>query len=228
MEDENNNREQNNRPDEYPTDNRMGKNSKWKKLSIPVLAILGVLMVGGGVWIWIDQGKYITTEKAAISAPLIQLTPKTPGILKMVFVQEGDGVRAHEPVARVGNEMITTEVSGTAIMVKQDIGAMYNPGQPVVTMIEPKELTVIARIEEDKGLKEIHAGQKVHFTVDAYGSQQFDGTVAEVASTSRSGDVVFNISDKREEQEYEIKISYDHTTNPPFQNGMSARVWIIK
>jgi len=222
MEDENNNLQENGQPSGKP-----GNTSKMKKMIVPGLIIL-LILIAGGIWYWIDQGKYITTEKATISAPFIQLTAKTPGILKMVFVHEGDSLRAHEPVARVGNEMIATEVPGTAITVKQDIGAMYNPGQPVVTMIEPKELAVIASIEEDKGLKDIHVGQKAYFTVDAYGSQKFDGTVEEIAGTSKAGDVVFNISDKREEQQYEIKISYDHNANPPFQNGMSARVWIIK
>ncbi len=210
------------------TDPKKSKGNNLRKFAVPAMIILGVVLIGGGIWYWLDQSQYIYTEDASISAPLIQLTPQTPGVLKAVLVREGDGLRAHEPVARVGNEMITTEVAGTAITVKHDIGAVYNPGQPVVTMIEPQAMRVVASIEEDKGLTDIHIGQKARFTVDAYGSRQFDGTVEEVSPTNKAGDVVFNISDKRQEQQYEIKIAYDRATTPPFQNGMSARVWIIK
>lgn len=200
----------------------------FKKIALPALGIISLIVIAAITWYLIDQSKYISTDAASISAPLIQLTPQTTGILKLVLVKEGDTLRAHQPVARVGTEMITTEVAGQAITVKQDIGAVYNPGQPVVTMIDPNQLRVVASVEEDKGLNDIQVGQSVNFTVDAYGSEQFHGTVDEIADTSKSGDVVFNISDKRQEQNYDIKIKYDRGTNPPFQNGMSAKVWIIK
>jgi len=204
------------------------KKRSFPKYVIPALIAFTLVAVAGGIWYWMDQGKYVYSEKASIQAPLIQLTPKNSGILMMVLIHEGDTLRAHQPVARIGSSLITTEVPGVAITVKQDIGAQYLQGQSVVTMIEPKELRVIASIEEDKGLSNIHVGQDVLFTVDAYGSQQFHGTVEEVRKTNRSGDVVFNISDKREEQEYDVKIKFDQSLYPQFRNGMSARVWIIK
>lgn len=200
----------------------------WRKYTAPVLVLFALVLAGGGLWFFIDQSKYVYTDNAAVSAPLIQLTPTAAGVLKSVLIQEGDTLRAHQPVARVGEQMITTQVAGTAITVKQDIGANYNAGQSVVTMIQPDQLQIIAHLEEDKGLNDVHVGQDALFTIDAYGSTQFHGKVEEVADTSDSGDIVFDISDKREEQNYQIKIDYDHAANPPFQNGMSAKVWIIK
>ena len=201
--------------------------NKFKKFTVPAIILL-VLIIAIGTWYLIDQNRYIYTDKASISAPLIQLAPTAPGELKLSLIHGGDTLSAHQPVARVGNEIISTEVAGTAIDVKQDIGTIYNPNQPVVTMIQPEELRVIANVEEDKGLKDIYVGQSVLFSVDAYGSQQFNGKVEEIASTDNSGDVVFNISDKRQEKQYQIKITYDQTSNPPFLNGMSAKVWFIK
>jgi multidrug resistance efflux pump len=192
--------------------------------------LVGLLVLGsaGGFWYWLDQQKYVYTDKASFVAPTINLTSTIPGVLKMAMVRDGDPVSAHQAVARVGDEMITSEIDGLVLKANRDIGAEYSPGQPVVTMIDPRELRVVARVEEDKGLKDVHAGQGAEFTVDAYGSQKFQGTVESVSNTSREGDVVFNISDKREEQEFEIKIAYDLEKSPPFQNGMSAKVWIIK
>jgi multidrug resistance efflux pump len=94
-------------------------------------------------------------------------------------------------------------------------------------MINPDELRVIGRIEEDKGLKDIFVGQRAFFTVDAFGGEEFSGEVESVSPTPHEGDVVFNISDKREEKEFDIKIRYDDS-HPEFLDGMSAKVWIYK
>ncbi len=192
------------------------------------LGILTVIALIVGGWYWIQQQKYIYTDKAEIAAPLIELAPTAPGILMRVSVNEGDLLNASESVARVGDEIVSTQVAGQAVVVKKDVGAAYQPGEPVVTMIEPKELKVVARIEEDKGLRNIQVGQDVSFTVDAFGSHKYHGTVESISPTKREGDVVFSISDKREEKEFDVKIDYDHQEYPELQNGMSARVWIIK
>jgi multidrug resistance efflux pump len=194
-------------------------------LSLVLLAVIGGVF---GVWYWSYESQFIYTDKADVEAPLIGLAPHAPGPLKRVLVEQGDVLPAYRAVARVGDEMLLTEVPGIAVIVKKDIGTIYGPSTPVVTMIQPKELHVVARIQEDKGLKDVHAEQRAIFTVDAFGSHEYEGTVESVSQTNRSGDVVFNISDKREEQEFEVKIRYDVDAYPELQNGMSARVWIVK
>jgi len=206
-----------------------------KKAGIPVqrklmagLIVFAILSAVGGFIYWLDASKYVYTDKAGISAPLIQLASQGPGILKYASVREGDRLSAYETVARVGDELIQTQVGGIAVTVQEDIGAAYRAGQAVVTMIQPQELRVVAQIEEDKGLKDIYVGQKVIFTVDAYGSQKFQGTIESISATSHQQDVVFNISDQREQNNFDVKIKYSVADNPDFQNGMSARVWIVK
>jgi multidrug resistance efflux pump len=202
------------------------KNSR--KMAIKIFILLMVLASVGGFFYWQEAQKYIYTDKASLSAPVINLTAHNPGILKDVMVRDGATIMAHQAVARVGEDMITSEIDGVILKANRDIGAAYQLGQPVVTMIDPREMRVVARVEEDKGLKDVSVGQHVRFTVDAYGSEEFQGTVESISQTSREGDVVFNISDKREEKEFEVKIAYDFNQNPSFQNGMSAKVWITK
>lgn len=192
------------------------------------LALLTVMAAAAGGWYLLEQSRYVYTDKAEVQAPLIQLAPSAPGQLKHVSISEGDSVEASQAVARVGDEILHTEVAGLVVTVQKDIGAVYTPAKPVVTMIDPHELRVVAQIEEDKGLRDIEEGQDAIFTVDAYGSRQFHGTVESVSATKRQGDVVFNISDKRESKQFDVKIAYDHTAYPELRNGMSARVWIVK
>lgn len=184
-------------------------------------------LLGGGIYV-ARQGRYVFTDDAEIQAPLIQLSASAPGTLKRVYVQEGDSVHASQTVAFVGGESVSAETDGLVVEAKGDIGALYQPGQPVVTMIREKDLRIVARVDEDKGLRDIYEGQKVEFTVDAFGGRVFRGTVETVVPTKNANDVVFSISDKRETKQFDVKIRYEEEDGVRFRNGMSARVWIIK
>jgi len=199
-----------------------------KRRIIIGLIILGAIALASGGMYWVRQQRYVFTDKAEVWAPLMKLAPHATGELKKIFVQEGDMVAANRAVARVGDEMLLAQERGIVVEAKKDLGTIYAPGTAVVTMVNPQELRVVARIKEDKGLKDVRVGQQVFFTVDAFGSKQFEGEVSTVSQTNREGDVVFNISDKRQEKEYDVTVRYDLVTSPELQNGMSARVWIVK
>ena len=165
-------------------------------------------------------------DQATITAPEIDLSPSQPGILQDVYVNEGDQVPANFTVAQVGNQLIQTQVAGIIISVPDQVGAQVNAGTPVVTMIDPTQLRVVGQVQENEGLNRITVGEPVTFTVDAFGSQKFSGVVDEVSPTSQQSQVVFNISDQREEQDFDVKARFDTTEYPQLKNGMSARMWI--
>ncbi len=201
------------------------------KKNVLMLIILGILAIGASIagvaFLRVNTSR-IYIEKSEIAAPTIDLAAQNPGVLQQVFVQEGDTVVANEQVARVGDELVKAQVAGTIIAVKNDIGKLFNKGEPVVTMIQPGELRVVGRLAEDKGLSDIRVGQRAIFTVDAFGSKQYEGVVDEISSTSRAGDVVFSISDKREMKEFNVKVRYDIAAYPELKNGMSAQIWVYK
>ncbi len=64
------------------------------------------------------------------------------------------------------------------------------------------------------------------FTVDAFGGQTFTGVIDEVAPTSNQSGIVFNISNQRQVQQFDVKARFDTTAYPQLRNGMSARMWI--
>jgi multidrug resistance efflux pump len=140
-------------------------------------------------------------------------------------------VRKDQILAKVGDQVLVAKTSGVITGVENTPGQLVNPSldpTPVITMIDPRELRVVGRVQEDKGLKDIAPGQHVMFTVDAYPSNQYQGIVETVAPSSSTGDIVFSISDKRQEQEFEVRVSYDVTAYPELKNGMSAKMWISK
>ncbi len=195
----------------------------WIRTAIVSLVMLGIAF--GSIY-WIVESKRVYVESASVKAPLINLSPSKPGILQEVYVHEGDVVNADTPVARVENEIVKSKVAGIIVSVPETIGSQSSPAQPVVTMIDPKQLRVVGKVDENKGLSRIKIGDPVTFTVDAYGGQQFPGIIDDIAPTANASGIVFNISGQRETQQFDIKARFDATKYPEFKNGMSARMWV--
>ena len=188
---------------------------------IAIIAIIATGLIYMGV---ISRRVYV--DSASIVAPLINLAPSQAGILEDVYVHEGDTVNAYQTVARVGEELVQSKIAGIIVAVPNTVGAQVNPGSPVVTMIDPTQLRVVGSVAEDKGLSRLAVGDPVTFTVDAFGSKQFSGIVDEIAPTSQQSQIVFNISDQRAEQQFDVKTRFDTSAYSQLKNGMSARMWI--
>jgi len=189
--------------------------------------VLLVLALGGGIGAYLylsNESVYI--ENSTIEAPEIDLAPTASGVLENMYVNAGDTVSANEVVARVGDELIQTKIAGIVTKADATIGQQYNAGQTVVAMIDPTALRVVGQIDENKGLDRIAVGQYAVFTADAFGSQKFTGVVDEVSPEAQSSDVVFQISDAREEQVFDVKVRFDTTQYPELKNGMSAKMWV--
>ena len=197
--------------------------SSWT-LTIALVIIL--LAIAGGIFYWKIFTGRVYIENALVSAPAINLTPTKAGTLQELYVHEGDVVAADTPVARVGNEIIKTQVESRVIKAENNIGKSVNPGEAVVTVIQPSELRVVGTLEEDKGLSDIQAGQTAIFTVDTFGSKKYTGIVDQISPTAHAGDVVFNISDQRQVSQYDVKVRFDVNQYPELKNGMSAKLWI--
>lgn len=187
-----------------------------------------ILILGATAVYLILSNNRVYIDTATISAPLISLTPTGAGRLNAVYANEGDTLPANTPVALVGTEVLTTKVAGLVVRVNDIVGAQVAPGEAVVTMIDPTQLRVVGQIDENKGLSQIAIGDPVQFTVDAFGSKQFNGVIDEVAPTSNQSDIVFSVSDKRAEQTFDVKARFDTNAFPQLKNGMSARMWVYQ
>ena len=191
-------------------------------------AVILVLAIGAAAYYFLEVAPYVSIETSAIYAPEIDLAPTVGGPLKEMLVNEGDTVQANQPVARVGDELVKTQVAGIITSTNNTLGQSFTAGQTVVTMIDPTQLRVLGHLDEDKGLSDVQVGDKARFTVDAFGGQSFYGTVDSISEEPHQNDVVFDISDKRQVQQFDVKIAYDINAYPQFKDGMSARIWVYK
>lgn len=209
-------------PAEIKAEKKSRKTVIWIGIVIVILAA-----IGGGIY-WYVSSQTIYIDLSMISAPIINLSPTSAGSLQAIYVQVGDEVPANTAVAEVGNQIIDTTVAGQIVSVDNTIGEIVNPGQTVVSMIDPTQLRAVGEIDEDKGLTDIQVGDPATFTVDAFGSEQFQGVVDEISPTSQQSDVVFDISDERPTNQFDIYVRFNQTQYPQLKNGMSARIWIYK
>ena len=154
------------------------------------------------------------------------LSPVQPGILQNVFVKAGEMIPAGTTVAEVSGSPIKSQVAGLIISVQNTPGEVVSSQTPVVQMIDPTQLRLVGHIDENKGLEYIYPGENVTFTVDAFGSQKFYGTVESVAPAPDTQDIVFSISNNRQEQKYDITVKYPLSEYPLLKYGMSARIWV--
>ena len=197
-----------------------------------IIIVVGILILVlgtiGGLIYWNITSSRVYVENSVISATVTNLSPTVAGTLQQVFVNVGDSVQMASPIARIGNELIKANSAGQILSVDTNIGDSFTPGQVVATMINPSDLRVVGQVEEDKGLQYLKVGQTATFTVDAYGSKQYYGIVDQINPTSDTGSIVFNISDTRQENNFDVKVRFDVTQYPELKNGMSAKLWIYK
>lgn len=202
-----------------------------KKIMLGVLVGLVVVGgIGGGVY-WYVSSKTVYIDQSVVQAPLINLSPANSGVLQALYVKAGDTVAADEPIALVGNQVVTAQTAGQIVSVDNNIGQYMNAmtgAATVATMIDPSQLRVVGNLDENKGLADIKVGDPATFTVDAFGSQVFKGVVDEVSPTSEAGSVVFNISSQRPTNQFAVYVRFDPAQYPQLKNGMSARIWVYK
>jgi multidrug resistance efflux pump len=196
----------------------------WMKSVIGIALILVAL---AAFTYWRMEWKKISIDNSSIEAPIINLSPTAPGVLAEIYVNAGDTVAENTAVAKVGNELIFTKVAGLIVSVNHQEGQYFNPGAPIVSMINTKEEKVLGKIDEDKGLVDLKVGQPATFTVDAFGSKRFEGYVSYISPMSNQSGVMFNISDKREVKQFDIKVSFDGTKYPMLKQGMSAKITVF-
>lgn len=193
------------------------------------VAVAAVVLIGGTIaglaYVAVSQ-KVVSIDQSMIQAPEVDLAPSVSGVLRNMYVTEGQVIPPNTVVAQVGDELLKSTSGGLVISAEQNIGENVAAGTPIVKTIDPSQLRVVGQIDENKGLASIKVGDPVTFTVDAFGSQTFTGVVDEISPTSHASGVVFNISDQRQTQTFDVKARYDVTKYPQFKNGMSARMWV--
>jgi multidrug resistance efflux pump len=195
----------------------------WLQSLAAIIVIFGLL---AGFLFWQLEAGKILIENSYLEAPIVNLSPTTPGVLNALYIKEGDRVLANSQVALVGSQIIYTKDDGVVSYAPSVLGAYFSPGQIVASIVNDQEMKVVGQIDENKGLKNIVVGQRATFTVDAYPGKNYEGIVDEISPTSNDTSVVFSISDKRPTKKFDVKVKFNISDYPELKNGMSAKITV--
>ena len=169
---------------------------------IIIFGLLGVFLF------WQNERGRISIENSSLDAPIVNLTPASPGTLNAIYVKEGDRIEANSPVALVGSQIIYSKEGGIVASAPYVLGSYFSPGQTVASVVNDQKMRVVGKIEETKGLSSIKIGQAATFTVDAFPKNKYVGIVNEISSVSIDSGIIFSISDKRPVKKFNVYIKF--------------------
>jgi len=195
----------------------------WVHSLISFVVIFGLL---GLFLFWQVASNTVSIENSNLEAPIINLAPSSPGVLNALYVKEGDMVPANAQVALVGSQIISTEDGGLVSNAPVVLGSYFSPGQTVVSIVNTAEMKVVGQLEETKGLNRIKTGQRATFSVDAFPGKTYEGVVDEVSAVSDDTGVVFNISDQRPIEKFDVNVRFNIADYPELKSGMSAKITV--
>ncbi len=195
----------------------------WIQSIIYVVVIFGLLAV---FLFWQTERREVSIENSYLDAPIVNLTPTSPGTLNALYVKEGDRVEANSQIALVGSQIIYTKEGGIVASAPLVLGSYFAPGQTVVSIVNDQKMRVVGKIEETKGLDSIKVGQRATFTVDTFSSKEYEGVVDEISPVSNNSGVLFSISDKRPVNKFNVYVTFDVSKYPELKSGMSAKLLV--
>ncbi|HEX2993201.1 MAG TPA: efflux RND transporter periplasmic adaptor subunit [Anaerolineales bacterium] len=167
--------------DEYEEDfTPKTANRKISKQMIIVTAIV-VLLAGLGIaGYFIYEGNfYYRTDNAKVDTIIYQLTAQASGKLDRMYVTQGEAVTAGQVLAHVkSGSFVRSPIDGTVIDVKMEMGDYVTPADVIVVVAKTSDIYITANVEETDILQ-IHKGQRVTVSLDAYG-RNFAGYVENV------------------------------------------------
>jgi multidrug resistance efflux pump len=203
-----------------------GENVLKKPWVLSLLSFVIIFGLLGAFLFWQVGSTTVSIENSNLEAPIINLAPSMPGTLNALYVTEGDTVAANSQVALVGSQIISTEDGGLVSSAPVVLGSYFSPGQTVVSIVNVSEMKVIGQIEETKGLDRIKVGQRATFTVDAFPGKTYEGVVDEISPVSDDTGVVFDISDQRPIENFDVKVRFTIADYPELKSGMSAKITV--
>jgi multidrug resistance efflux pump len=195
----------------------------WMRSIIAIVVIFGSLAV---FLFWHAASTEVSIDTSVLDAPTANIAPTSGGILNALYVADGDRVPPNAPIAQVGTETLFTKEGGIVSGEPQALGSYFAPGQRVISVINNERMRVAGTIEETKGLERIKEGQRVTFTVDAFGSKSYSGVVDEISSASNDAGIAFSISDKRPVRKFTVYVRFNTSAYPELKDGMSAKMTV--
>jgi len=191
------------------------------------LIVVVVLLLIGSYVVYEKISGRIFIDDSLIQAPIITISPTSPGKVQEIDVNEGQRVQKGDQLAVVGSEAIRADSDGLIVSAPNITGSTVTSSTQLIQMIQPVDIRVAGTLDENKGLDQIRTGQVVSFTVDAFPGKTYWGYVDEISPTAKTAQLSFSISSERPTQQFIVYARFDSSQYPEIKNGMSAKMTVF-
>lgn len=168
---------------------------KRKKTLMMVSGIMICALAAIALYYGINNYLYISTEDAKVSGDIARINAQITGKLVSSDLQEGMTVYKDQIVARqeapnqtdssLEQSLLRSPINGIVIKKQGIVGEVTASGQAVGMVVDPKQLYIVANIEETK-LSSIHVGDPVDVFIDQYRGKKWLGKVTVIGEASNS------------------------------------------
>lgn len=197
-----------------------------KKMMIPIVAAMVVVIMGIVAYYWVNSVFFVKTEDAKVAGDVVKVSPQISGKLLELYVDEGDTVEKDQIIGRqemgslsdtnLEQSVLRAPIDGFIIKKLSSPGEMLTAGQTVLMMIDPAKMYITGNIEETD-LAKLKIGQKVDITVDEFSSDKLHGKIQSIGKAANSAFSLLPSSSNgtftKVVQKVPVKIVFDENEN---------------
>lgn len=209
---------------------------------VPILIMVAILAIAGGVgyWIWNNYNNY-QTDDAQVSGHILSVSSPQAGQLITLSVKLGDKVTSGQTIGTISvaspttgaksNVDVTSPIDGTVVQVPAVQGQMVSPGLALAQVADLSNLTITAYVDEG-AINNIKVNQDVDVNIDAFSGTNYKGHVQNIVSATAGSFSLLPSSDNasgnftKVSQRIPVVISLDSIGSDNIVPGMSAEVTI--
>ncbi len=208
---------------------------------VPLLIVLAVLAIGGGIAYYLYQNYLLyRTDDAQVSGNIVAVSTSASGLLNTLDVKLGDRVTSGQTLATVtttsatgvkSNVNITSPISGTILQVPVVQGQTVSPGLTLLQLTNTSNVNITAYVDENV-IDSVKTGQDVDIHVDAFGGTNYSGKVQQIVQATAGSFSLLPTQDNasgnftKVGQRIPVIISLDGSSGKDIVPGMSAEVTI--
>lgn len=200
-----------------------------QKLILPVLV---VILLGLGGWYYFTQVVAASSSQFVLSGTIEATESNVPtragGIIKQIYVNEGDQITQGQPLIGVYNmnskvnEKVRAPIDGVVLERLVELDEVAPAGSTVLIVAPLDALTVKVYLPEDR-YGQVALGESYPLTVDSFPSETFRGTVSYISDKAEFTPRNVQTTDSRKTTVYAITLSLD-PTGGKLKPGMPADV----
>jgi multidrug resistance efflux pump len=219
--------------------------ARWRrstKIALAAIAVVTLLETAAfsGTY-FLDTSKYVSTDNAQVDGDKVDINAPATGTITHWTITNGSTVHTNQILGMIKGigagpqpeHPIKSPGNGTVAVNNSVNGEVVNSGTELATAYNFNDIYVTARVAETD-IKDVHPGQPVDISIDAYPHTPVTGIVEEIQNSAAGPFSFYPSPDtdpsnpQKVDQYIPVKIEFTNTGGVALSPGMNVTVHIHK